>query len=79
MKKELEELREGPEENVHMDSLRVTLKKIPNWKMPDNDSIHGFWFKRFMTIYDRLTLQLSKCQQEGSIAKWMTKERTTLI
>ena len=56
MKKELQELEEGPEANVHLNSLRATLKKIPNWKTPGHDSIHGFWFKNFKCIHDRWTL-----------------------
>ena len=32
MKKEFEELEEGPEANIRLDLLRATLKKIPNWK-----------------------------------------------
>ena len=45
MKKELE-LKEGPEVNIHLDSLRATLYKIPNWKKPGYDDIYWFWFKK---------------------------------
>ncbi len=37
MKKELEELEEGAEVNIHMDLPRATLKK-----MPSHVRIHGF-------------------------------------
>ncbi len=43
MKNDLEEL-EGPEANIHLDLIRVILKKISNWKTPDHDRVHGFWF-----------------------------------
>ena len=33
MEKELE-LKERSEKNMHLDTLRATLKKIPNWKTP---------------------------------------------
>ena len=38
MKKRLEELEEGPEVKIPLDSLRATLKNIPNWNMPSHDS-----------------------------------------
>ena len=34
MKKELKEFDEDPLVNIHLDSLRTTLKKILNWKTP---------------------------------------------
>ena len=37
---------EGPEEDpkaeIHTDLLKMTLKKILNWKTPGHDGIHGF-------------------------------------
>ena len=44
MKKELKCLEENPEVNILMDSLRETLKKIPNKKTQGYYGIHGFWF-----------------------------------
>ena len=41
MKKELQE---GPEVDIHLESLRATIKKVPSWKTPGQYSIHGFWF-----------------------------------
>ena len=28
-----------------LDSLRAALQKVPHWKMPGYDGIHGYWFK----------------------------------
>ena len=42
MKKELEELEEGLEPNIHLDLLRARIKKIQNWKMPGHGGIHRF-------------------------------------
>ena len=41
MKKEFEKLEEDLEVNKHMDSLKATVKKMLNWKMPGYDRIHG--------------------------------------
>ena len=45
MKKELEVFEEYSKAKIHVDSLRETFKKVPNWKTPSHDGIHGYWFK----------------------------------
>ena len=32
-------LEKGPKAKIHLDSQRVTLKKVPNWKTPDHDGM----------------------------------------
>ena len=56
MTKELEGLKEGWKAEIHVELLKITLKKISNWKTPGHDGIHGFWFKKFSSIHDRLAL-----------------------
>ena len=73
MKKELPCLEEGSETVIYLDSLRATIKKIPNWKTPGYDALPGLWFKKLTPIYDRLALQLNKCREEACIPKWVTK------
>ena len=46
MKKELKELKEGPEVNILFDSLKVKPQKIPNWKTLGHDGIQGFYFEK---------------------------------
>ena len=41
MRKELEGLKETLKVKIHIDSLRATLKKVPNWKMLGHDGMHG--------------------------------------
>ena len=60
--RELEELEEGPKAEIHADLLKMTLKKVSNWKTPSNDGIHGFWFNKFTSIHDKLALEMNKCQ-----------------
>ena len=52
---------------------------LPNGKTPGHDGIHGFWFKNFPSIHDRLALVMNKCLQTAHVPEWMTKGRTTLI
>ena len=63
MKNKLKELEEKPETQIHTKFLKTILKKATNWKPPDHDVIIGFWFNKFIAIYDRLTQQRRKCQQ----------------
>ena len=44
MEKELQGLEEKQEVHINLESLRTILKKVPNWKPPSHDGIHGFWF-----------------------------------
>ena len=42
MEKELQGLKEGPKVKIYIDSLRATVKKIPNEKTPGHDGINGY-------------------------------------
>ena len=79
MTRELEGLVEGPKANIHIELLKKTLKKISNRKTPGHDGTHGFCFKKFTSIQDRLALEMNRCLQDAQIPDWMTKGKTTLI
>ena len=70
---------EGPKSEIHTELLKTTLKKVSNWKTPGHDGIHGFCFKKFTSIHDRLALEMNKCLQTAHVTEWMTKGRTRLI
>ena len=53
-------LEEGPLVNIHSDGVKATLKKIAHWKIPGLHGIHGFWFKTFTSIHDRLDTEMNK-------------------
>ena len=78
MTRKLEGLEEGPKAEIHTDLLKTTLENI-NWKTPGYERIHGFWFKKFTSIHDRLALEMNKCLQRAHVPEWMTKGRITLI
>ena len=73
MAKELEGLKEGPKVKIHLNSLRTTLKKVPNWKMPGFKCKHGYWLKNFHSIHDRQAIKMNRCLLETNIPEWMTK------
>ena len=40
---------------------------------------HGFWFKKFTSILNRLAPEMNRCLQDAQVLDWMTKGKTTLI
>ncbi len=42
MENELKGLEEGSKAKIHLNSLRVILEKVPNWKTPGHYGIHGY-------------------------------------
>ena len=42
MEKEQQGLEEGLKAKIHLDLLRATFKKVPNWKTLGHDGIHGY-------------------------------------
>ena len=73
MTRELKGHVEGRKVEIHIELLKKTLKKMSNLKTPGNDGIHGFWFKIFTSIHDRLALEMNRCLQGAQVPDWMTK------
>ena len=70
MTREQEGLEEGPKAEIHLKLLKKkkkNIKKDINWKTPGHDRIHGFWFKKFTSIYDRLALEMNRCLQDAQV------------
>ena len=57
----------------------MTLKKISNWKTPGHAGIHGFWYKKFTSIYDRQELEINRCLQEANVTEWVTKRKAYIL
>ena len=52
IKKESQGLEESPKAKIHLDSLGVTLKKVPNSKTSSHVGLYGFWFIKFTSIHN---------------------------
>ena len=76
---ELQMFEEDHQVNIHAEGLKVTLKKIANWKTPSLESIHGFWFKKFTSIHDKLGTEMNKCIRKTEQPEWRTKGKISLI
>ena len=70
--RELEGLEGGPKMEIHVDLHKTKLKTILNRKVPGHDEIHGFLFKKFPSIHDRLALEMNRCLQGAQVPEWMT-------
>ena len=79
METELRMLEVVPQVNINPNWLKAVLKKVHNWKTPDFDSIHGFWFEILTSIHDRLATEMNKCIHQTEILELMTKTKTILI
>ena len=58
METELQMLEKSPQVNIHLDTLKVQLKRISNWKTPSQNGIRRFWLKKFTSIHDRLATEM---------------------
>ena len=63
---------------ITLEKLKKQLKKVPNWKAPGLDEVHGFWIKNFKSLHQRTAEQLQTCVQNHQAPNWMTTGRTTL-
>ena len=76
MTRELERIEDGPKAEIHIELLKKILDKISTWKTPRHDGIHGYWFKKFTSILDRLGLEMNRCLQYAQVPDWMNKGKT---
>ena len=58
---------------------RSQLKRIPNWKAPGSDELHGYWLKNFRALHQRMAEQLQHCINNHQAPEWMTTGRTALV
>ena len=60
-------------------TIKNQLKRIPNWKAPGPDEVHGYWLKNFSALHQRIALQLQQCIISHQAPTWMTTGRTALV
>ena len=58
MEKELEEFKERPKVKIHLYLFRATIKKRSKLETLGHDGIHGYRFKNFKSIYNKLTIEI---------------------
>ena len=55
--------------------FHTTFKKVPNWKTPGYNGVHGYWLKIFISMHNKLALGMDRCLEETDIPEWITKEK----
>ena len=68
------------QENIQIDlgKVKKQIARMPNWKSPGPDGVHGYWIKNLNAMHSRIGSQLDKCLQENSVPKWMVIGKTLL-
>ena len=66
--------------NLQQEEVRITktqletqYRRIPNWKAPGPDGVHGYWLKKITSCHERIAEQLDAmvCGKQ-EIPLWMT-------
>ena len=60
-------------------TVKNQLKRIPIWKAPGPDEVHGYWLKNFRALHQRMAEQLQYCINNHQAPEWMTTGRTALV
>ena len=79
--KEIKDVSRPQQEEMYITTEKVynQCRKIPNWKAPGPDGIHGFWLKKLPAYYRTIAEQLEKIVYgEEESSGWMTSRRTVL-
>ena len=51
VEKELESVTQLGNIDITKKDVSIHLRKMPNWKAPDPDGLHGFWLKKFTSLH----------------------------
>ena len=60
-------------------SLKKILHRMPNRKSPGPDLVQEFCLNNFLSLHERVRLQLKECLDGGIVASWLTRGRTSLL
>ena len=64
--------------NINKEDVSIHLRKMPNWKAPGSDKLHGFWMKKFTSPHQAKVKDLDECIQTGDVPNWMVESWTVL-
>ena len=57
-------------------------KKDTKWLLDLQSEVNvksGFWLKKFISLHERVRLQLKECLDSGFVPSWLTRGRTSLL
>ena len=79
VEKELECVTQQGNINITKENVFIHLRRMPNRKAPGSDGLHGFWLKKFISLYQAMVKYLDGCIKTGDVSNWMVESRTVLI
>ena len=79
VKEELESVTQQGNINIPNKDASIHLWKMPNWKAPDPDGLHGFWLKKFTSLHQVIVKHLDDCIKTGDVSNWIVESSTVLI
>ena len=79
VEKELECVTQQGKIDITKEDVFIHLRKMPNWKAPGPDGLHGFWLKKFTSLHQAMVKHLDDCIQTGDVPNWIVESRKVLI
>ena len=79
VEKELESVTQLGNIDITKKDVSIHLRKMPNWKAPDPDGLHGFWLKKFTSLHQVIVKHLDGCIKTGDVSNWIVESSTVLI
>ena len=64
---------------ITVESIRKRVSGLSNWKVPLQDGVQRFSFKRMTDLHERLAKHLQACLSNAIVPPWRTKGRIVLI
>ena len=75
---ELGELTVQDDIHIEIKSGKEADKKMPNWKSPGPDGVHGYWIKNLSNLHNSIALQLDRYLPKNNLPKRMVTGKTLL-
>ena len=57
VEKEFESFTQQDNISITKEDVSIYLRKIPNWKVPGPDGLHGFWLKKYTSFHQVMVKQ----------------------
>ena len=61
VEKELEYVTQQGSVSITKEDVYIHLRKVPTWKVPDPDGLHGFWIKKLSSLHQDMVKNLADC------------------
>ena len=79
VEKEFESFTQQGNISITKEDVSIYLRKMPNWKVPGPDGLHGFWLKKYTSFHQVMVEHLDYCIKTGDVPNWMVASWTVLI